>query len=153
MAHLTRNHACEAKIRCPKCEKSDKGRKLKIHIKGTHKLLCLYICTFPVSGTKVCKFTCGKSLGCFIRHQEKRHSISFADGAEHKFTAETHVAFGLKTIVIDIHTPACDIERKSFKTTSQGKVPPPFRGGIFFPKSKRVIEVFQSPFFSPRYFF
>ena len=122
MAHLARNYASEAKIKCPKCDTSEKGRKLKIHIKGTHKLLCLYICTFPISGTKVCKFTCGKSLGCFIRHQAKRHSISFADGAEHKFTAETHFAFGLKTIVKDVHTPACDVERKSFKTTSQAKV-------------------------------
>ena len=122
MAHLARNYASEAKIKCPKCDTSEKGRKLKIHIKGTHKLLCLYICTFPISETKICKFTCGKSLGCFIRHQEKRHSISFADGAEHKFTAETHFAFGLKTIVKDVHTPACDVERKSYKTTSQAKV-------------------------------
>ena len=122
MAHLARNYASEAKIKCPKCDTSEKGRKLKIHIKGTHKLLCLYTCTFPISEGQICNFACGKSLSCFIHHQEKRHHISFADGAEHKFTTENYFAFGLKPIVKDVHTPACDVERKSFKTTSQAKV-------------------------------
>ena len=122
MAHLARNYASEAKIKCPKCDTSEKGRKLKIHIKSKHKLSCLYTCTFPISEGQICNFACGKSMSCFIHHQEKRHHISFADGAEHEFTTENYFAYGLKPIGKDDHTPACDVERKSFKTTSQARV-------------------------------
>ena len=122
MAHLARNVASEAKIKCPKCDKSEKGRKLKNHIKSEHKLLCLYTCTFPISEGKICKFACGKWMSCLIHHQEKRHNISFADKSEHEFTSENYFAYGFKPIGKDDHTPACDVERKSFKTASQARV-------------------------------
>ena len=122
MAHLARNVASEAKIKCPKCEKSEKGRKLKSHIKNEHKLLCLYTCIFPISEGKICNFACGKWMSCFIHHQEKRHNISFADKSEHEFTSDNYFAFCFKPVGKDEHTPACDVERKSFKTESQARV-------------------------------
>ena len=122
MAHRARNVASEATIQCPKCDKSHKGRKLKEHIEGDHKLLCLYTCIFPTSEGKICNFSCGKWMSCIINHQEKRHNISFAAKSEHEFTRDNYFAFGFKPVGKDEHTPECDVERKSFKTESQARV-------------------------------
>ena len=106
------NVASEAYIQCPNCtRKPQRIRATRKHIERDHAEKVTFECILKVDGVK-CGFICGTHVGCFNKHQVRRHGKTF-NGINHVYDESTGFLLRHEGEVIakPPHSEICEAER------------------------------------------
>ena len=80
--------ASEAYLQCPNCtRKPQRLRTTRQHIERDHGENVTFKCILEIEGVK-CGFICGGHIGCFNKHQIRKHEQIF-NGINHKYDEST----------------------------------------------------------------
>ena len=79
------NVPSEASLQCPNSDHNpQRVRVTREHIERVHKEKVTFACIVITNGVK-CDFSCGTWVGCFNKHQTRKHGQTFDYGADHVY--------------------------------------------------------------------